>query len=136
MGLKNKRIVQILWLLCLFSAFSVTVSCSSLSEQSPSELVGYKQRGQASYYAMKYQGRTTANGEKFNQAAMTAAHKKLPFGTRVKVTNLENKKSVVVRINDRGPFVRGRIIDLSKSAFKRIGDTKKGLLEVKIEVVR
>ena len=68
---------------------------------------GYKETGKASFYAMKYQSRKTASGELFDQSANTAAHKKLPFGTKVKVTNAKNGKSVIVRINDRGPFIRG-----------------------------
>jgi rare lipoprotein A len=75
--------------------------------------------GIASWYGHE-SGNRTANGEKFNPMALTAAHRHLPFGTRVKVTNLKNNKSVIVRINDRGPFVRGRIIDLSKYAAKII----------------
>ena len=96
---------------------------------------GKAEYGKASYYAMMHQGNKTANGERFNQSAFTAAHRTLPFGTRVRVTNLRNDKSVVVRINDRGPFVRGRIIDLSQAAFKKIGSLKQGLLEVKVEVL-
>jgi rare lipoprotein A len=92
--------------------------------------------GLASYYADKYHGRTTASGERFDQNAMTAAHRTLPFGTKVKVTNVENGKSVLVRINDRGPFVKGRIIDLSRSAFARIGSTRAGVMPVEIEVLR
>jgi rare lipoprotein A len=110
-------------------------ACSS-GPISREDAVGYEDSGEASYYAMKYQGRQTANGERFNQNAMTAAHKRLPFGSIVKVTNTDNGKSVIVRINDRGPFIRGRIIDLSKSAFQRIGETRLGLLDVDIEVLR
>jgi len=87
----------------------------------------------ASYYGGKYHGRLTASGERFNMHAMTAAHRSLPFGTRVRVTNLDNGKSVVVRINDRGPFVRGRVIDLSRAAAKKIGLT--GLAPVRVEVL-
>jgi len=76
--------------------------------------------GLASWYGNE-SGNRTANGERFNPKALTAAHRHLPFGTRVKVTNLKNNKSVIVRINDRGPFIRGRIIDLSKCAAKTIG---------------
>ena len=96
---------------------------------------GYNETGKASFYAMKFQSRKTASGERFDQSANTAAHKKLSFGTKVKVTNVKNGKSVIVRINDRGPFVRGRIIDLSRSAFSSIGDTSAGVIVVKIEVV-
>jgi len=76
--------------------------------------------GMASWYGNE-SGNRTANGERFNPKALTAAHRHLPFGTHVKVTNLKNNKSIIVRINDRGPFVRGRIIDLSKHAAKSIG---------------
>ena len=80
--------------------------------------------------------RQTANGELFDQYKKTAAHKTLPFGTIVKVINIRNGRSVIVRINDRGPFVRGRIIDLSKSAFSAIGNTRMGVIGVIVEVVR
>ena len=96
---------------------------------------GFSQQGEASFYADKFQGRLTANGERFNQRAQTAAHKRLPFGTKVRVTNIANSKSTVVRINDRGPFVSGRVIDLSKSAFRRIASTRQGVIKVKIEVM-
>src|SRR5690606_20534903 len=100
------------------------------------DLVGYVETGQASFYAMKYQFRKTASGERFNQMAKTAAHRNLPFGTRVRVTNVRNGKSVVVKVNDRGPFRRGRIIDLSRSAFSQLADTDLGVIDVRIEVVR
>ena len=90
----------------------------------------------ASYYHNKFNGRKTANGEIFDNNKYTAAHKSLPFGTKVKVTNLANNKSVIVTINDRGPYVKGRKIDLSKAAFKEIttnNSTRKGVLRVKIE---
>jgi rare lipoprotein A len=89
--------------------------------------------GYASYYGDKFEGRRTASGEAFHQSLLTAAHKQLPFGTKVRVTNLSNHKSVIVRVNDRGPFVRGRIIDLSKSAAKNIGMINAGVVKVKIE---
>ncbi|RUO74172.1 septal ring lytic transglycosylase RlpA family protein [Pseudidiomarina sediminum] len=116
-------------------ALLVLSGCSSLPSDNPSELVGYKQSGKASFYAMKYQSRTTANGERFDQGKLTAAHRELPFGTKVKVTNPENGKSVVVRINDRGPFIRGRIIDLSRTGFSAIGNLNDGVIPVTIEVV-
>ena len=95
----------------------------------------YYEIGKASFYADKLQSRKTASGEPFNQKAKTAAHNQLPFGTKVKVTNKQNKKSVIVTINDRGPFGRGRIIDLSRFAFSRIGDTRDGILDVEIQIV-
>ena len=85
--------------------------------------------GGASFYGEKWNGRKTANGEIFNTYKLTAAHKSLPFGTKVKVVNKTNGKSVVVRINDRGPFVKGRTIDLSKKAFQSIASINKGVLK-------
>ena len=109
--------------------------CSGMASKNDAPRSGYNETGKASFYAMKFQSRKTASGERFDQSANTAAHKKLPFGTKVKVTNVKNSKSVIVRINDRGPFVRGRIIDLSRSAFSSIGATSAGVIDVKIEVV-
>ena len=95
----------------------------------------YKSSAVASYYADKYHGRKTSNGEVFNMYDLTAAHKTLPFNTKVKVTNLSNGKSVVVRINDRGPFIKGREIDLSKAAAVKIGMIKSGTAKVSLEIV-
>ena len=92
--------------------------------------------GKASFYANMFQGRKTANGQIFDQGKLTAAHRTLAFGTKVKVTNVSNNKSVIVTVNDRGPFIRGRIIDLSKSAFKVIGNTRSGVLKVKMEILK
>jgi len=91
--------------------------------------------GVASYYGRRFHGRRTANGERFDMHAMTAAHKTLPFGTRVLVTNPRNGRSVTVRINDRGPFIRGRTIDLSRAAAERIGMIASGHARVKLEIV-
>lgn len=88
--------------------------------------------GRASYYADKFQGRRTASGEVFRQRRMTAAHPSLQFGTKVKVTNLDNGRSVKVKINDRGPFVAGRIIDLSRKAASKLGMVKAGVANVKL----
>lgn len=95
----------------------------------------YTQTGIASFYADKFEGRKTANGEIYYHIRKTAAHPDLPFGSVVKVTNLENHKFVVVRINDRGPFVQNRIIDLSKSAAQELEFVDKGLAKVKIELI-
>lgn len=89
--------------------------------------------GWASYYKS---GRLTANGERFNASGLTAAHRSLPFGTKVKVTNLRTGKSVIVRINDRGPFIRGRVIDLSLGAAKVIGLTRTGIARISYAVLR
>lgn len=89
--------------------------------------------GQASFYADKFQGRRTANGETFRQGRLTAAHRTIAFGTKVKVINLANGRTVKVRINDRGPFVQGRIIDLSKKAARRLGMISTGVTPVEIK---
>ena len=91
------------------------------------------QVGWASYYK---HGARTASGERFNAHSYTAAHKTLPFGTRVKVTNARTGKSVIVRINDRGPFVRGRIIDLSYGAASAVGLTASGVAKVSLEIIQ
>ncbi len=91
--------------------------------------------GRASFYADQFHGRKTASGETFNREKLTAAHPFLPFGTWVRVTNLRNGKDVIVRINDRGPFVKGRIIDLSRGAAKEIGLTQAGTARVKLEAL-
>src|SRR5699024_5681358 len=90
------------------------------------------QTGMASYYADKFQGRTTASGDVYRKGKRTAASRTIPFGTKVKVINLENGKKVKVRINDRGPFVKGRIIDLSKKAAKRLHMIRDGVVRVRI----
>ena len=95
----------------------------------------YKTNVVASYYADKFNGRRTANGEVFNMYGFTAAHKTLPFGTILKVTNLENGKSVTVRVNDRGPFVEGREIDVSKAAAQQLGMVGAGIAHVSLEIV-
>ncbi len=121
--------------LCVLIFFAV-LECSSVPTKKDSNWIGYTESGKASYYAMKFQSKKTASGELYDKAKMTAAHKKLPFGTIVKVTNKKNSKSVIVKINDRGPFVRGRIVDLSGSAFGSIANLDTGVIEVKIEVIR
>ncbi len=92
-------------------------------EASDSRAIG---SGMASYYGAGFAGRPTASGERFNPSALTAAHRTLPFGTRLKVTNPHNGRSVVVRVNDRGPFSRGRVIDLSQEAARQIGLIQQG----------
>lgn len=96
----------------------------------------YRTVGYASWYGPNFHGKQTANGERFNQNAMTAAHPTLPFGTRVRVTNLENGRRVIVRINDRGPFKdKSRIIDLSRAAAERLDFIRQGLTRVRLEVI-
>jgi rare lipoprotein A len=95
----------------------------------------FAEEGMAIWYGKEFQGRKTASGERINMYDLTAAHPSLPFGTRVKVTNLQNGKSVIVRINDRGPNTKGRIIDLSYAAAQKIGMVESGVAKVRIEVL-
>ena len=132
---ENKLMRIIKGFLCLLIFFTL-VECSSVPEKRDSNWIGYTESGKASYYAMKFQSKKTASGELYDRSKKTAAHKKLPFGTKVRVTNVKNSKSVTVKINDRGPFVKGRIVDLSSSAFSRIADLGAGVIEVKIEVIK
>lgn len=96
---------------------------------------GFTQRGLASWYGTEFHGRFTSNGERYNMYGRTAAHKTLPFNTYVRVINLKNGKTTVVRINDRGPFVRGRIIDLTYTAAHSLGMAEDGVVPVKIEAL-
>lgn len=115
-------------------AVVLLVVLSGCANHLPAEK-GAVQQGLASYYHDKYHGRTTASGERFEQTALSAAHRNLPFGSKVKVTNINNGRSVVVRINDRGPFVSGRIIDLSRRAFTHISNLSAGVIAVEVEVL-
>ena len=96
---------------------------------------GQVQTGKASFYADKFDGSPTASGEKYRHSKLTAAHKTLPFGTKIRVTNLANDQSVEVVVNDRGPYVENRIVDLSKSAAEKLGFLNQGIADVKLEVV-
>ena len=98
-------------------------------------VLGFAQRGVASFYAEAFHGRTTANGETFDMNAMTCAHRTLPFGTMLQVTNLDNDRDVTVRVNDRGPYISGRIIDLSKGAARSLDMIESGTANVPIEVI-
>jgi rare lipoprotein A len=93
------------------------------------------QKGEASYYSDTLHGKKTASGEPYDRGALTAAHKTWKLGTMVRVTNVGNGKSIVVRINDRGPYAKGRIIDLSRAAAEKLDFIKKGVTEVKLEIV-
>jgi rare lipoprotein A len=109
----------------VFVALISTSLCTGVAEAK-------SMTGMASYYKS---GKRTANGESFNPNGLTAAHRNLPFGTKVKVTNLRNGKSVIVRINDRGPFIRSRIIDLSYGAAKVVGLHRSGVARVQVNVL-
>lgn len=106
---------------CVFALF-LMVSTGAMADQT----------GVASYYGAKFEGRRTASGERYSSALMTAAHRTAPFGSRLKVTNLKNGRSVVVRVNDRGPFVRGRIVDVSGAAANQLGLRNSGLARVRV----
>ncbi|ALR15650.1 hypothetical protein M272_02360 [Vibrio natriegens NBRC 15636 = ATCC 14048 = DSM 759] len=118
---------------------NLLVGCSSASAISQDKTKSYSRShqltGKASWYSQKFHGKRTASGERYNKGAYTAAHKSLPFGTIVRVTNTANAKKVDVKINDRGPFVKGRVIDLSQEAFEQIGSIKKGVVPIKIEII-
>jgi len=149
----KKNIIQLTIILCLFvwgSCLSKKVIQSTpplrckygkpyqISNQwyQPMTYVDYfEQRGLASWYGKKFHGRKTSNGETYDMYAISAAHKTLPLGTYVKVYNLDNKKCLTVRINDRGPFVQGRIIDLSYGAARRLGVVKNGTANVFIRTI-
>jgi rare lipoprotein A len=132
------------WLLAIATTAGCGSSQRAPGDTSPAEPMPVEpdadvvsvQRGQATFYAARFHGRTTASGERFDMHAMTAAHRRLPFGTRVRVTNLNNERSVVVRINDRGPFGnRRRIIDVSRAAAEELRMVRSGVVPVKVEVL-
>ena len=123
-----------------------TISLTAVAQESPiskyenikiENLKLHTEKAHASYYHDKFNGRKTASGKKFDNNKLTAAHKKLAFGTKLKITNVLNKKSVIVEVTDRGPFVKGREIDLSKKAFMDIASNKNsGAINVKIEILQ
>jgi rare lipoprotein A len=122
-----KRILLYLTSLILLS-FSISACAHKLT-------VGGTQKGRASWYGDSHQGKRTASGEKFNMGELTAAHRTLPMNSIVRVKSLSSGKSVDVRVNDRGPFSKGRIIDVSKAAAEQLGFIEKGTDKVEIEVI-
>ncbi len=96
---------------------------------------GLSGNAKVSWYGSDWHGKKTANGEIYDMNSMTAAHKKLPFGTKVKITNTRNDKSVIVRINNRGPYIKGREFDLSRAAFSEIADLNTGVLNIEYEIL-
>ncbi len=127
-----KGFVPAIALLLLLSACASEPSRAAAGRASDG---AYEAVGAASWYGAKFHGRTTASGEPYDMYAMTAAHPNLPFGTKVQVTNLENGRSVVLRINDRGPFAKRRIIDVSRHAAEHLGFLGDGLARVRVEVI-
>jgi rare lipoprotein A len=127
------RQVLVRLIILLFLAL-ITISCAGKRPAGPPGAVGY-QTGLASWYGHPYHGRVAASGEVYNMYRMTAAHRTLPFETQVRVTNMKNRKQVQVRINDRGPFVPDRIIDLSYAAAKKLGMIVAGIVPVRLEIL-
>ena len=124
-----------IYFLIFFAALLVVASCSS--SRTGGNYRMYDKKANACFYADKFNGRQTASGEKFSNSKYTAAHRKLAFGTRVRVTNLANGKSVTVVVNDRGPFSGGNDIDLTRKAFMEITDNKNhGQIKVALEVAK
>jgi rare lipoprotein A len=121
-------------LAALVGAALVASGCSLQRREAPSPSQP-GQVGLASWYGGSLHGRRTASGERFDQHGLTAAHRSLPLGTRVRVTHLESGRSVIVTITDRGPYVRGRIIDLSRGAARRLGIDRAGTARVRIETI-
>lgn len=143
MNNKYKKIVHVFF--CLLSFFILlNLNTNASFKDEVHDILDYGREdglrgeiwyGNASWYGPYWHGRKTSNGEKFDRNKLTAAHRTLPFNTRVKVTNLKNNKSVIVRVNDRGPFKAGRIIDLSEKAADTIDGKKQGISYVKVQVL-
>lgn len=140
---KNKMLKKIKRFFAVTLILTIFVSCQSTIRFSVTDVPDFTSgaetgeiiEGKASYYAEDFHGRKTSNGETYDMYKMTAAHKELPFNTLVRVTNLNNHRSVVVRINDRGPFKPGRIIDLSKGAAQKLQMINDGVIPVKLEIL-
>jgi rare lipoprotein A len=128
-SVKSRLLPFRLALICIVGLFMVSCGGSEVICPSPA----YQQVGLASYYARSLDGRQTASGEIYNENALTAAHPQLPFGTRLRVTHVQSGRTVDIRVNDRGPFAKGRIIDLSYAAARELGMLKAGVVRVKIE---
>jgi len=123
------------WAPFLLSLLLAPVGCAGTGPPQGSAIEREVQVGFASYYDSRFHGGRTASGERYDEKALTAAHRTLPFGTHVEVTNLSNGKSVVVTITDRGPFTRGRVIDVSRRAARKLDFLRDGTTRVRLEVV-
>ena len=115
--------------------FVAISGCATTAPRELGEEHGDGLVGMASWYGARHHGRSTASGQPFDMHQLSAAHRTLPLGTRVRVTNLENRRSVVVRVTDRGPFVPGRIVDLSYAAAKALDLVEQGIARVRLEVL-
>ena len=139
-----KKLIRLTAILPIFCLALVTLGCVSgcahggdgKLKAPDGKTIRFETKGKASYYGPKFHGRLTANGERFDKNARTAAHGNLPFGTQLRVTNLENGKSVIVRVNDRLPGTKNRIIDLSEGSFKQLAPLERGVIPVKLEPVK
>ena len=127
------RRIKVFHLLCILLCVSIT-GCAS-HPRYRAKPISY-QIGYTSYYAHKFHGRPTASGEIFDMNGISAAHRELPLGTIIRVTHLGNGKSIIVKVNDRGPFIKGRILDLSLGAAKKLDMVNEGVAKVKIEIVK
>ena len=121
------RLATALWLITSVVPFTMHAQAHSSQQANGNET--------ASYYNSKYNHRRTASGERFNNGAMTAAHRTYPFGTKLRLTNVSNHRSATVRVNDRGPFVDGREISVTKRAAQKLGFVHQGLAQVRIEQI-
>ncbi|HAV86886.1 septal ring lytic transglycosylase RlpA family protein [Stutzerimonas balearica] len=131
----NGRLLTLLLFTLLAVGCAERPSAPAPDKQGQEQRQPFTQRGKASFYARMHHGQKTASGEAHDQQALVAAHRSLPFGTRVRVTNLDNGRQVVVRINDRGPYRRGRIIDLSRAAAAQLGMIEDGIAPVRLETL-
>ncbi len=129
-----RHMLRSLQIACMCLGLVACAATKSAERSAPEASARSTETGVASFYASKFQGRRTANGEVYNSQALTAAHPSLPFGSLVRVTSLTNGKTVVVRVNDRGPFVAGRIIDVSRAAAQAL--RLRGLMQVEVEHLR
>ena len=130
------RSLRLLLILCVALPMAGCATVGGRQAATPlTELGAQGEVGIASVYANAFQGRRTASGDRYDRRRLTAAHRGLPFGTRLRVTNLANDRSVIVTVNDRGPFRRGRIVDLSRRAAREIALGAEGLTRVRVEVI-
>lgn len=132
----TRHIWSVVALAVILSGCSIATQ-QSVAKSPKAKTLAYSkaQKGKASWYGPGFQGRKTANGERFNMNAYSAAHRTLAFGTKICVHNLRNGKGVTVRVNDRGPFVRGRVVDVSRQAARTLGMVRSGTAPVRVTVV-
>ena len=119
----------------LISAVMLASTVPFASTTSADSGIGHVQKGIASYYHDSLHGRKTASGQRYNKHRLSAAHKTLPLGTKIRVTDTKTGRSIVVRVNDRGPFVKGRVVDLSKAAAQELGIINRGIAKVDVKVL-